>query len=287
MFVPLPTSPTSPRSSSRGFGNRTTKKEVASGFFPQLRDHAVYMDHRTGKAPKTQTHRGVKKGGDPYAGHEPRRDETRPNMLHRAALTPWKEWPNREKRALTSNSLHKPWVVEAGGDLLPVCGKGVTHIGLRPLHVAVLAGHLDTVREMVQNNPRREFRGFLAAQTTGATPALTALELAALRGRPRVLRYLWGLSCTMIKGRSAVASETKAARAKCEGHAIRGYDAAMAHLRALELDPRVPLRDEAAPRAHCAACAAVLAFLGRDVAVPVPPHTNLRRIDMMEGFGVC
>ena len=93
MFVPLPTSPTSPRSSSRGFGNRTTKKEVASGFFPQHRDHAVYMDHRTGKAPKTQTHRGVKKGGDPYAGHEPRRDETRPNMLHRAALTPWKEWP--------------------------------------------------------------------------------------------------------------------------------------------------------------------------------------------------
>ena len=80
-------------------------------------------------------------------------------------------------------------------DLLPVLPKNVERIGLKPFHVAVLAGHMEVVRAFIEHNPRRDgnYREFLVETTKNASTVFTAIELAALAGRPDVYRFLAGL----------------------------------------------------------------------------------------------
>ena len=82
-------------------------------------------------------------------------------------------------------------------DLLPVLPKSVERIGLKPFHVAVLAGHMEVVRAFIEHRPaaRRDgsYREFLVETTKNASTPFTAIELAALAGRPDVYRFLAGL----------------------------------------------------------------------------------------------
>ena len=51
----------------------------------------------------------------------------------------------------------------------------------------------------------------------------------------------------------------------------------MARLAAVELDPRIPLDDEAGPRARVAHYAQILAYFGMKPPVPEPPPVDMRR----------
>ena len=64
---------------------------------------------------------------------------------------------------------------------------------------------------------------------------------------------------------------------KCERHANAGYEAAMARLANIELDPRIPLEDEAGPRARVAHYAQILAYFGMKPPVPEAPPVDMRR----------
>ena len=64
---------------------------------------------------------------------------------------------------------------------------------------------------------------------------------------------------------------------KCERHANAGYEAAMARLAGVELDPRIPLDDEAGPRLRVAHYAQILAYFGMKPPVPEPPPVDMRR----------
>ena len=94
-----------------------------------------------------------------------------PNILHRAARKPWAQWSPRQRSELTLVSNHVFWLVteahmtDIRKDLLPVCPKNVERIGLKPFHVAVLAGHMEVVRAFIEHNPRRDgnYREFLVA----------------------------------------------------------------------------------------------------------------------------
>ena len=65
------------------------------------------------------------------------------------------------------------------------------------------------------------------------------------------------------------------------GHANAGYEAAMARLAQVELDPRIPLEDEAGPRLRVAHYAQVLAYFGTRPPVPAPPPVDMRRRNML------
>ena len=94
-----------------------------------------------------------------------------PNILHRAARKPWAQWSPRQRSELTMASNHvfwlvtEAWMAELRKDLLPVLPKNVERIGLKPFHVAVLAGHMEVVRAFIEHNPRRDgnYREFLVA----------------------------------------------------------------------------------------------------------------------------
>ena len=94
-----------------------------------------------------------------------------PNVLHKCARKPWARWTAREQSELTLASNHQFWLVteawmaDLRKDLLPVLPKNVERIGLKPFHVAVLAGHLEVVRAFIEHNPRRDgnYREFLVA----------------------------------------------------------------------------------------------------------------------------
>ena len=62
---------------------------------------------------------------------------------------------------------------------------------------------------------------------------------------------------------------------KCERHANAGYEAALARLAQVELDPRVPLDDEAGPRLRVAHYAQILAYFGMKPPVPEPPPVDI------------
>ena len=68
---------------------------------------------------------------------------------------------------------------------------------------------------------------------------------------------------------------------KCERHANAGYEAAMARLAGVELDPRIPLDDEAGPRLRVAHYAQILAYFGMKPPVPEPPPVDMRRRNML------
>ena len=68
---------------------------------------------------------------------------------------------------------------------------------------------------------------------------------------------------------------------KCERHANAGYEAALARLAQVELDPRVPIDDEAGPRARVAHYAQILAYFGMKPPVPEPPPVDMRRRNML------
>ena len=51
----------------------------------------------------------------------------------------------------------------------------------------------------------------------------------------------------------------------------------MARLAEVELDPRIPLDDEAGPRLRVAHYAQILAYFGMKPPVPEPPPVNMRR----------
>ena len=68
---------------------------------------------------------------------------------------------------------------------------------------------------------------------------------------------------------------------KCERHANAGYEAALARLAEVELDPRVPLDDEAGPRLRVAHYAQILAYFGMKPPVPEPPPVDMRRRNML------
>ena len=81
-------------------------------------------------------------------------------------------------------------------DLLPVLPKGRRGIGLKPFHVAVLAGHMEVVRAFIEHRPaarRRDgnYREFLVETTKNASTPFTAIELAAL-GPPGRVSVLGG-----------------------------------------------------------------------------------------------
>ena len=94
-----------------------------------------------------------------------------PNVLHKCARKPWAHWTAREQSELTLASNHQFWLVteawmaDLRKDLLPVLPKNVERIGLKPFHVAVLAGHMEVVRAFIEHNPRRDgnYREFLVA----------------------------------------------------------------------------------------------------------------------------
>ena len=94
-----------------------------------------------------------------------------PNVLHRAARKPWARWTALERAELTFGANHQFWLVteawmaDLRKDLLPVLPKNVERIGLKPFHVAVLAGHMEVVRAFIEHNPRRDgnYREFLVA----------------------------------------------------------------------------------------------------------------------------
>ena len=126
-----------------------------------------------------------------------------PNVLHRAARKPWGRWTELEKAELTFAANHQFWLAteawmdDLRKDLLPVLPKCVDRIGLKPFHVAVLAGHVEVVRAFIEHRPaaRRDgcYREFLVETTKNASTPFTAIELAALAGRPDVYRFLAGL----------------------------------------------------------------------------------------------
>ena len=126
-----------------------------------------------------------------------------PNVLHKCARKPWGQWSARERAELTFASNHQFWLVteawmaDLRKDLLPVLPKNVERIGLKPFHVAVLAGHMEVVRAFIEHRPaaRRDgsYREFLVETTKNASTPFTAIELAALAGRPDVYRFLAGL----------------------------------------------------------------------------------------------
>ena len=126
-----------------------------------------------------------------------------PNVLHRAARKPWARWTELEKAELSFAANHQFWLAteawmdDLRKDLLPVLPKSVDRIGLKPFHVAVLAGHLEVVRAFIEHRPaaRRDgcYREFLVETTKNASTPFTAIELAALAGRPDVYRFLAGL----------------------------------------------------------------------------------------------
>ena len=126
-----------------------------------------------------------------------------PNVLHKCARKPWAHWTARERSELTLASNHQFWLVteawmaDLRKDLLPVLPKSVDRIGLKPFHVAVLAGHIEVVRAFIEHRPaaRRDgcYREFLVETTKNASTPFTAIELAALAGRPDVYRFLAGL----------------------------------------------------------------------------------------------
>ena len=82
-----------------------------------------------------------------------------PNVLHKCARKPWAHWTAREQSELTLASNHQFWLVTGAWmadlrkDLLPVLPKNVERIGLKPFHVAVLAGHLEVVRAFIEHRP--------------------------------------------------------------------------------------------------------------------------------------
>ena len=55
----------------------------------------------------------------------------------------------------------------------------------------------------------------------------------------------------------------------------------MARLAEVELDPRVPLDDEAGPRLRVAHYAQILAYFGTRPPVPEPPPVDMRRRNML------
>ena len=55
----------------------------------------------------------------------------------------------------------------------------------------------------------------------------------------------------------------------------------MARLAEVELDPRVPLDDEAGPRLRVAHYAQILAYFGMKPPVPEPPPVDMRRRNML------
>ena len=126
-----------------------------------------------------------------------------PNVLHRAARKPWARWTELEKAELSFAANHQFWLAteawmdDLRKDLLPVLPKSVDRIGLKPFHVAVLAGHIEVVRAFIEHRPaaRRDgcYREFLVETTKNASTPFTAIELAALAGRPDVYRFLAGL----------------------------------------------------------------------------------------------
>ena len=209
-----------------------------------------------------------------------------PNVLHRAARKPWARWTELEKAELSFAANHQFWLAteawmdDLRKDLLPVLPKNVDRISLKPFHVAVLAGHIEVVRAFIEHRPaaRRDgcYREFLVETTKNASTPFTAIELAALAGRPDVYRFLAGLQ----NGLGASNSRGKKRplwSTKCERHANAGYEAAMARLAQVELDPRIPLDDEAGPRLRVAHYAQILAYFGMKPPVPEPPPVDMRR----------
>ena len=88
-----------------------------------------------------------------------------PNVLHKCARKPWGQWSARERAELTFASNHQFWLVteawmaDLRKDLLPVLPKNVERIGLKPFHVAVLAGHMEVAgvhRAQTRGAARRE-----------------------------------------------------------------------------------------------------------------------------------
>ena len=55
----------------------------------------------------------------------------------------------------------------------------------------------------------------------------------------------------------------------------------MARLAGVELDPRIPLDDEAGPRLRVAHYAQILAYFGMKPPVPEPPPVDMRRRNML------
>ena len=55
----------------------------------------------------------------------------------------------------------------------------------------------------------------------------------------------------------------------------------MARLAEVELDPRIPLDDEAGPRLRVAHYAQILAYFGMKPPVPEPPPVDMRRRNML------
>ena len=108
-----------------------------------------------------------------------------PNILHRAARKPWARWTELEKAELSFAANHQFWLAteawmdDLRKDLLPVLPKNVDRIGLKPFHVAVLAGHIEVVRAFIEHRPaaRRDgcYREFLVETTKNASTPFTAI----------------------------------------------------------------------------------------------------------------
>ena len=244
-----------------------------------------------------------------------------PNVLHKCARKPWAQWTARERSELTLASNHQFWLVteawmaDLRKDLLPVLPKNVERIGLKPFHVAVLAGHLEVVRAFIEHRPaaRRDgsYREFLVETTKNASTPFTAIELAALAGRPDVYRFLAGLQNGLgghVRGKKrplwSTECEIKLSR-RLQRSAGEMMDSAASPdslvdlrtggvrsasdtrtpvtkprsraLQQVELDPRVPLDDEAGPRLRVAHYAQILAYFGMKPPVPEPPPVDMRR----------
>ena len=119
------------------------------------------------------------------------------------ARKPWARWTPEERAELTLASNHQFWLVTEAwmADIRKGPAAGLAQergrIGLKPFHVAVLAGHMEVVRAFIEHRPaaRRDgsYREFLVETTKNASTPFTAIELAALAGRPDVYRFLAGL----------------------------------------------------------------------------------------------
>ena len=116
-----------------------------------------------------------------------------PNILHRAARKPWAQWSPRQRSELTLVSNHVFWLVteahmtDIRKDLLPVCPKNVERIGLKPFHVAVLAGHLEVVRA----RPRRRNGASMASRPRAAPSTRDcSIDAGVHRAQPAARREL-------------------------------------------------------------------------------------------------
>ena len=194
--------------------------------------------------------------------------------------------------------------VDGGPAKRPAAGlpKNVERIGLKPFHVAVLAGHMEVVRAFIEHRPRGNYREFLVETTKNASTPFTAIELAALAGRPDVYRFLAGLQNGlggMCVGRSGLCmNAVHESRCSIDGHPTHAVDLRTGGVRSAS-DTRTPvtkprsraLRRSSSTRAspsttrrarvRVAHYAQILAYFGMKPPVPEPPPVDMRRRNML------